>query len=154
MHHIAFKVVPPEGWFGEAIEIKIDGTNLIELVREFETPMAVAEGSPNIAGGYMGIAAATHLPPSKHFLGIHDAARLQDAKTDIFWCGDCGEPGCWPLLARITINHNRIIWSQFEQPHRAGDDKAVRWAYDDFGPFIFDRSQYALALNSAAGTHT
>jgi len=139
MRQISFKVVTTDVWFGEAID--------------FEMPMAAAEGSPGIAGSYMGIAAASHLPPSRHFLGIHDSPRRENAKTDILWCRDCGEPGCWPLLTKITIDDDCIVWSQFEQPHRAGNGKRPRWWYDDFGPFTFNRTQYELSLNNASDTH-
>ena len=151
MHHITFKVVSTDEWFGDAIDIAIDGANLIDLVREYELPMATAEGSPDIAGGYMGIPASSHLPPSQHFLG-HDSPGLENAKSDIFWCRDCGEPGCWPLRARITRDADIITWSHFEQPHRTTDDKSARWAYNGFGPFTFDQSQYEEALNNAATT--
>ena len=154
MHHIAFKIVSTEEWFGKAINFKIDGTNFVDLVRDFEMPMATAEGSPNIAGDYMGIAAASHLPPSHHFLGIHDSLGRENAKnTDILWCRDCGEPGCWPLLVKITLDADRVVWSHFEQPHRAAAGKNARWVYDDFGPFTFDRSKYQMSLNNAIGTH-
>ncbi|MCA9024807.1 MAG: hypothetical protein KDA86_06305 [Planctomycetaceae bacterium] len=123
---------------------------MIDLVCEFELPMATAEGTPDIAGGYMGIAASSHLPPSQHFLGIHASSLREDAKTDILWCGDCGEPGCWPLLTRITVNDDCVIWSEFEQPHRTARSKKTPWVYDCFGPFEFDRTQYELSLVNAA----
>ena len=147
MHQIRFKLAASNEWFGDAIDIAIDGTNFINLVRDFEMPMAAAEGSPNIAGRYMGIAAANHLPPSQHFLGVLDPSRLPDAKVDLLWCGDCAEPGCWPLMARISVHENRIIWSDVEQPHRTGRGKMARWTYDSFGPFEFDRAQYESALH-------
>lgn len=154
MHQITFKVVSTNEWFGGAVEIELDGVNLVELVRDFEMPMAAAEGAPSIAGGYVGIAAASHLPPSKHFLGIHSPPRREGAKTDILWCRDCGEAGCWPLLTRISVDNNRVTWSQFEQPYRSDNGVQTPWTYDDFGPFTFDRSQYESALNEAAATHT
>ncbi len=51
MDTIAFKVRSSEHWFGDEIEIEINGESLVAKLRTFEMPFAQAEGSPNIAGG-------------------------------------------------------------------------------------------------------
>jgi hypothetical protein len=53
---------------------------------------------------------------------------------------DCGDWGCWPLMARITVTERSVTWDAFEQPHRSTRD------YTGFGPFRFDRRRYDAAL--------
>ena len=55
---------------------------------------------------------------------------------------ECGEPGCWPLMAHITVRDQEVLGGSFEQPHRRD-----KWTYDDF-----DRSQYEAALAHAQET--
>jgi hypothetical protein len=62
-----------------------------------------------------------------------------EEKTALLGCG-CGEVGCSPLMARITVTDDTVTWDEFEQPTRPG------WDYDGFGPFTFDRAQYEQAL--------
>lgn len=143
MNQITFQIVSTDEWFGKAIDIAIDGENLIDLIRQFEEPMAANEGHPEIAGGYMGLPSVSHRPPSDHFFGGSKAT-----KSDLLWCGDCGEPGCWPLRAEIAVDRSRVVWTDFEQPHRDGRRNTDKWNYDGFGPFIFDRTQYESALNN------
>ena len=150
MNRISFKVVSSSEWFGDVVAIEIDGMSLIDLVREIEMPMATNEGAPNIAGAYMGIAAMNHLPPSQHFLGVHDRPVRDDAKTDVLWCRDCGEPGCWPLNVSISTDGDIVTWSEFEQPHRRGTNGNPPWVYDEFGPFVFRIKQYRDALEAAS----
>ncbi|MFS8096459.1 hypothetical protein LFM09_04900 [Lentzea alba] len=52
----------------------------------------------------------------------------------------CGDVGCWPLLADITVDGDTIVWNEFRQPYREDRD------YTRFGPFRFDRAQYEAAL--------
>ena len=52
---------------------------------------------------------------------------------------DCGEAGCWPLLCRVRLAGDTVIWDQFRQPHRPTRD------YTQFGPFVFDAEQYRTA---------
>jgi hypothetical protein len=40
----------------------------------------------------------------------------------------------------ITVDGDRVTWSQFEQPYRHERD------YSAFGPFEFERRQYEEAL--------
>ncbi|MFD3704018.1 hypothetical protein ACFWUP_12785 [Nocardia sp. NPDC058658] len=60
-------------------------------------------------------------------------------KTPVLAC-NCGALGCWPLLMRITVTGNLVLWDHFEQPHRIARDCAA------FGPFLFDRNPYDNAV--------
>ena len=77
------------------IQIKINGRDLVELVRAVENPFA-----------------------------------------------------SWPLLCLIDATETRVIWSEFEQPHRRGKGARPPWTYEKLGPFEFDRQQYDEALEA------
>jgi hypothetical protein len=64
-------------------------------------------------------------------------------KTVLLGC-TCGEPGCWPLMARVEVSPLEVRWDEFEQPHRRG-----RWSHATLGPFVFDRRPYEATLTQA-----
>lgn len=154
MDSIRFDVVPSSAEHDPVpavVEIVVNGRRLAELVAEVELPFAAREGHPDLAGSYDGLPAEHVLPPSRHYLGedagYHDGA---DGRTTLLGCG-CGEPTCWPLLARITLDGERVTWSDFAQPYRPAAE-AHGWRYDGFGPFVFDRAEYEAALAAAAAS--
>ena len=55
----------------------------------------------------------------RYFLGDFEKdsyfARLE--RVYVLGC-QCGEVGCWPLLARISIGDASVTWDFFQQPHR------------------------------------
>jgi hypothetical protein len=118
---------------------EVDGIALTELVSEFE---AGFDDSP--VGGYGGI-----LPEyfrfgdlSMYYLGLEDNQWPAPGTVWLLGC-ECGEVGCWPLSARVSVVGERVVWSDFSQPHRAQRD------YSSFGPFEFDRAQYDAAVHEA-----
>lgn len=78
-------------------------------------------------------------PMEDHFHGR--SAGAMGPKTPVLGC-ECGEWGCWPLMASITLTPDRVTWDSFEQPHRTTRD------YSGFGPFHFDRHQYEDAVKA------
>jgi hypothetical protein len=64
-------------------------------------------------------------------------------KIPILGC-ECGEWGHWPLMARVHADDERVIWTDFEQPHRPRRD------YSAFGPLQFRTSGYDEALRELA----
>ena len=135
--------------------ITINGRELLDIVREAEVPFAEAEGHPDLAGSYRGLPAVVALVPSKHLHGEPDALYSElvgsgaVTKPAVLVC-ECGEPGCWPLCARIEVKDEVVVWSDFEQPHRKGDDGREPWSYGSVGPFEFDRSNYEQAFGGVA----
>jgi hypothetical protein len=128
-----------------ALSVFVDGQDLSLLVAEHEQPYADAEGHPDLAGSYAGLDPRRfEQSVSDHFLGYagSDLACGPRDKTVLLGC-TCGEPGCWPLMARIEANDAEVIWREFEQPHRRS-----RWSYEDFGPITFHRTQYDEALKA------
>ena len=136
---LSFSVVEVDG--AKALVPFIDGQSLVDLVAAFETQRGYAP-----AGGYAGI-----IPAHFNFGDLRRYYEAREArqwpKPDHAWllgC-DCGEVGCWPLTARIEVAADAVAWSDFGQDHRPG------WNYEGFGPFVFDRHQYASAVSRAVG---
>ena len=149
MNQIRFIVEPPrEKWQHSGVRVLVDGEDLASLARHTELPFAIAEGHPDIAGGYGGLAPQDVLPPSRHLLGEPDPLFRHGERVEVLCCQSCGEPGCWPLACRITVTPATITWSDFTQPHR-GPDSRYSWRHDSLGPFVFARGQYEEALHTA-----
>ena len=116
----------------------IDGRSLIDLVAEFESSK---QWSP--AGDYGGL-----LPERferddvfSYYLGSH---RFEWPRPEVVWllgCS-CGIVECWPLEARVTVDDDRVTWSNFAQEWEPDRD------YTGFGPFVFDRAQYEAAVHA------
>ena len=110
------------------LRIAVDGTPLAEMIAVVEAPSALAEGHADLAGSYAGLAGwACPSDLQRHLLGgldPHLHAGPRD-KSVLMGC-ECGEAGCWPLMASITANDEIVRWSKFEQPHRRG-----AWSYED-----------------------
>ena len=109
------------------VRVRIDGTDLVDLAASAEQPFAEAEGHPDMAGGYDGLMPRDWLELPEQY----DA----DGRAAVLACA-CGEVGCWPLRVRIEVAGDRVVWSDFQQPHRPGWDLAA------LGPFEFERHQY------------
>lgn len=137
----------PVGPHGEPeLRIFVDDVDLVELVASVELDDAVKEGAPEIAGGYAGLPAWTLRGKLvEHFLGGPKSHMYcgPHGKTVLLGC-DCGEPGCWPLMARVEASSTEVRWGDFEQPHRRG-----RWSHHALGPIVFDRGLYEKTLAEA-----
>lgn len=114
----------------------VGGESLVEMVDAFE----VAAGMDPAGGAYGGLVPGSYRfgPFDQHFLGVG-----AESKTAVLGC-DCGEWGCWPLLARISVGDDAVVWDQFEQPFRPKRD------YSSFRALRFERRQYGAALESLA----
>jgi len=113
---------------------ELDGRSLVELVGEFETAQ---DWKP--AGGYDGL----HL--NRFRFGelcefFHGRPAWASKQLPLLGC-ECGEWGCWPLMASIEVGDETVTWSRFTQPHRPERD------YTAFGPFTFDRDAYDLEVD-------
>ncbi|MCX4775443.1 hypothetical protein [Streptomyces sp. NBC_01264] len=128
----------PRGDGGPLVVVPhIDGAPLTGLIDGFEIS-AKMEPAGDAYGGLIP-AFFRFGPMQDHFLGRSTSA--MGPKTPVLGC-ECGEWGCWPLMARITATANLVTWDAFEQPHRETRD------YMPFGPFRFDRHQYDDALRA------
>ncbi|MET9296455.1 hypothetical protein [Streptomyces sp. NPDC003077] len=115
----------------------VDGKALTDLIDKFETEA----GMQPAGDAYGGLIPEFFRfgPMTDHFHGR--STKAMGPKTPVLGC-ECGEWGCWPLTARITVTEDLVIWDSFEQPHRPQRD------YMAFGPFQFDRNQYDDALQA------
>jgi len=145
MDQVAFELAPAGGEFPDElkqIKIEVNGTELPDLVREAELPAARAEGDEELAGGYVGLVPGyVRVDLASQFLGGAGTPLYEGPaeKTQLLGCG-CGEVGCSPLMARVTLSEDTVTWDEFEQPQRED------WDYSSLGPFKFDRAQYERAL--------
>jgi hypothetical protein len=114
---------------------EIDGTLLTELIDNFEC----AAGMTPAGAAYGGLVPANYRfgALDRHFRG--GSTEAFGPATPVLGC-ECGEWGCWPLMARISLTDDVVTWDQFAQPHRPVRD------YTAFGPFHFPRTQYDDAL--------
>ena len=118
----------------------IDGAPLTDLIDSFE----IAAGMQPAGDAYGGLIPEFYRfgPMQDHSLGR--STNAMGPKTPVLGC-ECGEWGCWPLMARITVTADLVVWDSFDQPHRTGRD------YTAFGPFRFYRHQYDDALRRSQG---
>ncbi|GEM31846.1 hypothetical protein NN3_28530 [Nocardia neocaledoniensis NBRC 108232] len=115
---------------------RIDTILLTDLIDTYET-CARMEPAGDAYGGLVPLFFRFE-SAMDHFRGL--SFRGQQ-KTQVLACS-CGEWGCWPLLTRITLTGDLVVWDRFEQPHRPARD------YTTFGPILFDRSQYDVAVEA------
>ncbi|MEC0129145.1 hypothetical protein [Paenibacillus pabuli] len=139
MNLIHFKIEPSQEETNiKVLNIYINNENLIEIIKRYEVQF-----DPKIAGNYDGLNINFYKDIDEHFFGELNENDLfnYDGKTQILGC-DCGEPGCWPLLIKISVSDEIIVWSDFEQPYRNEDSAGGYWDYSNLKPFVFHRKQY------------
>ena len=114
----------------------VNERSLVELIHDFEQGQAF-----DPVGGYNGL-----IPDhfdfgdlSAYYLAANDRQWPKPGHAWLLGC-DCGEVGCWPLTARIEVADDVVTWTEFSQEHRPDRN------YSDFGPFVFDRTQYESAV--------
>jgi len=155
MDRIAFAIVKSshgtvhEG--EDVVDIFVNGRNIIDIIKAVELPFAEREGHPDTAGGYEGLPADIVFLPSRHLLDQPDEAYEYGGRISILECDSCGYPGCWPFIVRVTVDADRVTWSDFENYHRGREGPAQhaeerQWKYDLLKPLVFDRKQYESEL--------
>ena len=132
------------------VRILINGVGLEALARKVELPFAVRDGTPKLAGKYVGLRLTDLAPPSRILFGDAGGGPFSyGSETQVLGC-DCEEPGCWPLVCRILARETTVEWSDFRQPHRSGGKSTAAWSHAGLGPFRFDRRLYEVAINDLA----
>jgi hypothetical protein len=136
-HEVAFAVAPRDDLRGVvAVVPTIDGIALTDRIHRFE----LEAGMEDRAVSYGGLVPAYYRfgPMDQHYLA-GDGSIRDEGKVPLLGC-NCGEWGCWPLMARIAVSGDEVRWDDFAQPYRRERN------YDAFGPFVFSRVQYGEAL--------
>jgi hypothetical protein len=138
---LAFAVRPNQQGDTEVVPV-VDGIELTKRVHEFERAHHMEP-----AGSYGGLIPAFFRfgPAVVHYFASEGAFVDENRKIPLLGC-ECGEWGCWPLLARVVADEETVTWTDFEQPHRKQRD------YSAFGPFTFDRRVYESAVADVADT--
>jgi hypothetical protein len=125
-----------EGWLGEVEGLRVSLAGAEDKLAQMNR--RASDGTAIDLGGLIP-EFFRFGPMQDHFLGR--STNAMGPKTPVLGC-ECGEWGCWPLMARITATADCVTWDAFEQPHRKARD------YVAFGPFQFDRHQYDDALQA------
>ncbi|WP_133871914.1 hypothetical protein [Paractinoplanes brasiliensis] len=144
MEHMEFRTVEEELGVGvrPTLVPYLSGVSLLDLVRKAELPFARREGSRGLAGSYAGLLGEEVRWPSRHYLGNPVLSWFGDGDTVLLGCG-CGDWGCWPFTALVTVDEDTVTWSGYRTGHRD-------WDYRELRDFTFDRHQYEEALRSTA----
>jgi hypothetical protein len=142
VEHIEFRTVEEELGVGllPTLMPYLNGVPLRDLVRKVELPHARREGRPDLAGSYAGLLDEDVRWPGRHYLGVPVLSWFGDADTVLLGCV-CGEWGCWPFTAFVTVDEETVTWSGYRTGHRD-------WDYGDLREFVFDRRQYEEALQT------
>ncbi|MET9264563.1 hypothetical protein [Amycolatopsis sp. NPDC004079] len=132
MATLRFEFHPPGELGGPVAVPYVDDVALTELIDRFE----LAEGMSPAGDAYGGLPQDCFRgTKTDHFHGL----AAEEGKSLLLACS-CGSEGCWPLLARITVTEDDVVWDSFGQPRRPERD------YRGFGPFRFARAQYDAAV--------
>ena len=136
--NLSFSIQPSKD--GVTITPVLDGVSLSEIASAFER-----EHGFDPVGGYGGLIPERfkYGPLDKYFLGEFgpDSYFGRMGRIYVLGCGGCGEVGCWPLLARVSVTAVEVSWDSFEQPHRRQRD------YSKLGPFVFSAEEYRKAVS-------
>jgi hypothetical protein len=138
---IAFEAEPYETDGPTEVVPVLDGVKLTDRIHAFERDHGIETRAVSYAG----------LIPAHFRFGSADEHYLANessvgptGKIPVLGC-QCGEWGCWPLLARVIVDETTVTWTEFEQPYRPDRD------YTSFGPFVFRRTDYEAAIADLAG---
>ncbi|HMK46936.1 MAG TPA: hypothetical protein VK436_09950, partial [Methanocella sp.] len=123
----------------DIIEIKINGSSLINIIRETES----RQSEPR---NYEGLSVLTSLYPSKHLLD--DPHPYYPAKyggrIPVLRCV-CGDLDCNPMYVKISVTDKDITWSDFFNPWETTEWRSNPVDYSSLR-FVFEKSQYESEL--------
>jgi hypothetical protein len=80
--------------------------------------------------------------PRRHYLGDSALSWFGDGDTVLLGCR-CGDWGCRPFTAIVTVAEHTMSWSGYRTGHRD-------WDYRQLREVTFDRIQYEEALRATA----
>lgn len=139
MAAIGFRLRTEALGVGEVVTVTpyIDGVSLVERARRVEAGPAKADRQPDLAGSYAGLVVG-EARWQDWYSGVRPQVWFGDGDSCLLGCL-CGDTGCWPLTAKITVGGDTVVWESFRTGHRAWDLAAL-------GPFTFSRRAYDAAL--------
>lgn len=145
MRHIEFRTVRQDLGIADDVPVivpYVDGVPLPDLLREVELPSARGEGKPDLAGSYAGLTDDEVRWPSQHYLGEPVLTWFGTGDTVLLGC-TCGDWGCWPFTATVTVADQTVTWTAYRNGHRD-------WQYAALDDLVFDRTQYEEAVRATA----
>jgi hypothetical protein len=141
------------------IEVIVDGENLINHLKRYESPLAEKTGHPEIAGLYVGGDPSNLLKSIDEFDDYSSESLVY-----LFQCDECMSSKCpFHLAFKISKEGNNIYWTDFQQQkstypfigppytNKKSDHQKLlevkgNWDYKGFGPFVFAEEDYSNAL--------
>jgi hypothetical protein len=140
MDVVDFRTRTEELGVGEVVTVTpyVNGTSLIELARRVELGPAGEQGESDLAGAYAGLVVGEQERWSHWYLDDQPQSWFGDGDSCLLGC-TCGDTGCWPLTAKVTVTGDQVSWAAFRTGHRS-------WDLRQLGPFTFQRAQYYDAL--------
>ncbi len=76
--------------------------------------------------------------PSRHLLDSPDPGLALDGRVALLVCSECGDIGCGALFVRITLEEDRVVWSDFLY----ANDYDPESEEPKEGRYVFDRLAY------------
>lgn len=143
VRRVSFRVEPwddPGGREGgRELVPYVDDARLVDLVSTYEQAARF-----DVAGGYAGLVLDhfNYGDLNEYLTGAPRYAFGDTPGTIALLGCNCGDVGCWPLLAQVVLTNDLATWRNFTQPHRPNRD------YTPFGPFTFRLPQYQQAVNT------
>ena len=142
---LEFKLVDPiekkEEWALEfkstqkVVEIYLNGRELVEILKEIETPYALEEGHPSLAGAY------GHNYAKELYADLTETMTegtyCHEKGVELLCCSGCGDKGCWSVLVMVKQDEDYVYREQFRNNHR-------KWNYDI--AFQFTKKDYEQAM--------
>lgn len=119
-----------------AVEIYINGKEIVFIFKEIEQPYCDKEGHPELAGDY------GHNTPKELYTDLSEAVVEGTYSNEygayLLCCMGCGESGCWSVKTHIRKTEEYVYWENFKNEHRKD------WQYNLL--YKFDRTEYNKAL--------
>ena len=143
MATLSFTVAPlSDSDEAAAVTPMVDGVSLVDLVCRFER-----DAGYEPAGGFAGIVPAyfNFGDLAEHFLGRQERQWPDTGRAWLLGC-QCGEAGCWPLTARISLDASTVNWLDLTHEHRQ------ERTYAGLGPYVFERTHYEAAVAAMVRT--
>ncbi|WP_417450114.1 hypothetical protein [Kordiimonas sp.] len=137
VHTLELRLSAEKKPYGPVFDIYVDGTNLLDSITAFE-----AKHTDTIAGAYA------------PYLTRQDAEGLLQTFPGGLtpYACNCGEPFCWFLTCKISVDYGFVRWHGWSNPYR--DDKAkakdgLYWRYRDFPELVFEQEAYRAVIEHA-----
>ena len=106
----------PDTEMPPAAEFYINGTALLDIIREIEAPFCEQEDCTNLIAAY-GYRSKKNLAYALE-QGLEPGSYEYDCGTELYCCSGCFDPGCWSVLCSLRADGDSILMTDFRQNHR------------------------------------